>query len=159
MTELTDREVNERIAILKRFKTLLEQQRNKFREYLKILENQQNSIAQEDPESLFTHTVLEQQVVQNIITLQKVIDPMNSLYRQFNGIAEDKDDHVLSDLKNDLTNLQEKVLAQNKKNRDLLRTHLSQIRRQLESFKNPYARTQSIYAQKAPVASLVEIHA
>ena len=137
MTELTDREVNERIAILKRFKTLLEQQRNKFREYLKILENQQNSIAQEDPESLFTHTVLEQQVVQNIVTLQKVIDPMNSLYRQFNSIAEDKDDHVLSDLKNDLTNLQEKVLVQNKKNRDLLRTHLSQIRRQLESFKNP----------------------
>ncbi|QTQ12215.1 flagellar biosynthesis protein FlgN [Treponema parvum] len=159
MTELTDRELNERIAILKRFKTLLEQQRNKFREYLKILENQQNSIAEEDPESLFTHTVLEQQVVQNIVTLQKVIDPMNGLYRQFNGIAENEDDRVLSGLKNDLADLQEKVLEQNKKNRDLLRTHLSQIRRQLESFKNPYARTQSIYAQKAPVASLVEIQA
>lgn len=39
MAELTKQEIDERVAILKRYKSLLEQQRNKFREYLKVLEN------------------------------------------------------------------------------------------------------------------------
>ena len=35
--ELTQAQIDERIAVLKRFRTLLEQQRNKFREYLHVL--------------------------------------------------------------------------------------------------------------------------
>ena len=46
--ELSAKELEERIAILRRFKSLLEQQRNKFQEYLTVLENQQNKIEKDD---------------------------------------------------------------------------------------------------------------
>ena len=36
MENLSNEEIEERVAILKRLKTLLEQQRNKFREYLNV---------------------------------------------------------------------------------------------------------------------------
>ncbi|MBR7064567.1 MAG: flagellar biosynthesis protein FlgN, partial [Treponema sp.] len=60
MSELTQQEFEERVAILKRFRTLLEQQRNKFREYLNVLEKHQESILEENTEALVAHTELEQ---------------------------------------------------------------------------------------------------
>lgn len=158
MAELSKEEIDERVAILKRYKKLLEQQRSKFQEYLKVLENQQNSIVSENPENLFEHTVLEEQIIKNIESLQKVIVPMNELYRQTIA-ASGKQDSVISALKTDLSSLQKKVLAQNSKNQQILRTHLSQIRMQLNNFRNPYSFNHSVYAQKENVASLVEIQA
>lgn len=158
MAELSKEEIDERVAILKRYKKLLEQQRSKFQEYLKVLENQQNSIVSENPENLFEHTVLEEQIIKNIESLQKVIVPMNELYRQ-TAAASGKQDSVISALKTDLSSLQKKVLAQNSKNQQILRTHLSQIRMQLNNFRNPYSFNHSVYAQKENVASLVEIQA
>ena len=160
MAELTQTEIDERVAILKRYKTLLEQQRNKFREYLNVLEHQQNSIPTANPEQLFAHTTLEEQIMENIVSLQKVIVPMNELYKQANkkaGITES--DEAIFTLQSDLNNLQEKVLVQNTKNRELLRSQLGRIRQQLNSLKNPYAYSHSVYAQKQAVASLVEIQA
>ena len=52
MEKITQEELNERVAILKRFRSLLEQQRNKFREYLTVLEKQQDSINDENTEKL-----------------------------------------------------------------------------------------------------------
>lgn len=158
MAELSKEEIDERVAILKRYKKLLEQQRSKFQEYLKVLENQQNSIVSENPENLFEHTVLEEQIIKNIESLQKVIVPMNELYRQ-TAAASGKQDSVITALKTDLSSLQKKVLAQNSKNQQILRTHLSQIRMQLNNFRNPYSFNHSVYAQKENVASLVEIQA
>ena len=80
MAEITQEELNERVAILKRFRTLLEQQRGKFREYLDVLEKQHDSITTENTEALLAHTELEQQVVKNLANLQKVIVPMSKLY-------------------------------------------------------------------------------
>ena len=102
MAELSKEEIDERVAILKRYKKLLEQQRSKFQEYLKVLENQQNSIVSENPENLFEHTVLEEQIIKNIESLQKVIVPMNELYRQTTA-ASGKQDSVISALKTDLS--------------------------------------------------------
>ena len=42
MEELSNQELEERVAILKRLRFLLEQQRSKFKEYLTVLEKQQN---------------------------------------------------------------------------------------------------------------------
>lgn len=78
--QLTQEEIAERVAILKRFRTLLEQQRNKFQEYLHVLECQQGKIELEDGDALFAHAELEQQIVANISNLQKVIEPMQSMY-------------------------------------------------------------------------------
>ena len=155
MAEITQEELNERVAILRRFRTLLEQQRGKFREYLTVLEKQQDSISNENTEALLAHTELEQQVVKNLMNLQKVIIPMKQLYHSAAPSAEQ--DKEINEIQNELTSLQERVLAQNKINRDLLRVHIGQIKMQLAGMKNPYRNLRSVYAQKQPVSQLVEV--
>ncbi|MBS7295947.1 MAG: flagellar export chaperone FlgN [Treponema sp.] len=157
--ELTNEELNERVALLKKFRALLEQQRNKFQEYLTVLEKQQDSISKEDPEALLAHTELEQQVVKNIANLQKVIVPMTRMYKAANQNMPNSDQESITKIQNDLNDLQNKVLNQNKINRDLLRVHIDSIRQQIQNFKNPYKTNRSVYSQKQPVAQLVEVDA
>lgn len=156
MEEISAQELEERVALLKKFRSLLQQQRDKFREYLTVLEKQENSITSENADALLAHTELEQQVVSNIMNLQKVIVPMADLYKERGG--NQKEESIAS-LQNDLSNLQNQVLAQNKKNRDLLRSHIDSIRTQIASFRNPYKSRRSIYAEKSGNASMVMVEA
>lgn len=146
MAELTDEELNERVSILRRFRTLLEQQRTKFQEYLNVLEKQENSISKEDTNAIISHAELEQQVVAGIKNLQKVIVPLSEMYKTSAEEINSAGDKSVESIQNELENLQEKVLAQNLKNRELLKKHLVQIRTQLENFKNLYKKNRSIYA-------------
>ena len=158
MAEITQEELNERVAILRRFRSLLEEQRGKFREYLTVLEKQQDSITAENPESLLAHTELEQQVVKNIANLQKVIVPMAKMYKANAGanvpVAEDAE---IIKIQNDLNDLQNRVLKQNAINRDLLRVHIEQIKSQINNFKNPYKATRNVYATVQSVAQMVHV--
>lgn len=157
MAEITQQELDERVALLRKFRSLLEQQRAKFEEYLTVLEKQQNSISSEDPEALIAHTELEQQVVKNIANLQKVIVPMSKMYKAAKTTSA-SDDASINKIQSELTDLQNKVLKQNEINRDLLRIHISNIQTQINNFKNPYKNVSSVYAQKQPVATLVEVN-
>ena len=159
MAEITQQELDERVALLRKFRSLLEQQRNKFREYLTVLEKQQDSIAKENPENLIAHTELEQQVVRNIANLQKVIVPMSKMYKASVPMAHTAEDSNIAKIQNELNDLQTKVLKQNQINRDLLREHIESIRTQIQNFKNPYKNIKSVYAQPQRVASLVEVEA
>lgn len=154
MAEITQEELNERVTILRRFKSLLEEQRGKFREYLTVLEKQQDSITSENPESLLAHTELEQQVVKNIANLQKVIVPMSKMYKANAG-----NDASIQNIQNELSDLQDKVLKQNAINRDLLKVHIEQLRAQIAGFKNPYKANRSVYAnvQTQNVATMVHV--
>ena len=159
MAEITQQELDERVALLRKFRSLLEQQRNKFREYLTVLEKQQDSITKENPENLIAHTELEQQVVRNIANLQKVIVPMSKMYKASVPMAHTADDAGITQIQNELNDLQTRVLKQNQINRDLLREHIESIRTQIQNFKNPYKNIKSVYAQPQRVASLVEVEA
>ena len=162
MAEITQEELNERVAILRRFRSLLEEQRGKFREYLTVLEKQQDSITSENPENLLAHTELEQQVVKNIASLQKVIVPMAKMYHAANGASAASsaaEEAEITKLQNDLTDLQDRVLKQNAINRDLLRVHIEQLKTQIAGFKNPYKNNRSVYAnvQAQAVATMVRV--
>lgn len=146
MAELTDEELNERVAILRRFRILLEQQRAKFQEYLNVLEKQENAISTEDTNAIINHAELEQQVVAGIKNLKKVIVPMSEMYKTTAKGTNSENDNSVEKIQNELEKLQGKVLVQNQKNRELLKKHLVQIRSQLENFKNPYKKNRSIYA-------------
>jgi uncharacterized protein YoxC len=159
MEKLTQKELDERVAVLKKFRKLLEQQRNKFREYLEVLEKQQNSILNENADTLQAQTELEQDVVKSIVNLQKVIVPMATIYHSVmpehsDSTTEMKD---VPTIQSDLADLKQKVLVQNEKNRELLKSHISSIRTQLDSLKNPYRYKCSIYAEKKAVGNLIEI--
>jgi len=151
---LNDSEIAERIAVLKRFRTLLEQQRLKFREYLTVLEKQEKSISDENTDAVLQHTELEESIIAEIFTIQKVIDPLEYMYT---NICKNTGDSDIPHLKTDLDNLQKRVLDQNKKNRELLRTHITGLRQQIASLKRPYAHKESIYAGTARTAALVDL--
>ncbi len=159
MAEITQEELNERVALLRRFRSLLEEQRGKFREYLTVLEKQQDSITSENPENLLAHTELEQQVVKSIASLQKVIVPMSKMYSADGNKAPAAEDAEIIKIQNDLSDLQDKVLKQNAINRDLLRVHIEQLRSQIDNFKNPYKNNRSVYAnvQAESVATMVHV--
>lgn len=160
MENLSNEELEERVAILKRFRFLLEQQRNKFKEYLNVLEKQQNSIDAEDSEALIKHSELEQQIVKNISNLQKVIVPMNKMYTAINNKSpiSTTNDNDLTQIQLELAALQQKVIKQNEINRDLLRVHLEKIKMQIANFNNPYKTSKSVYAQTEKVGNFVELN-
>jgi hypothetical protein len=114
--ELTDAVVAERIAILKRFRELLEEQRSKFRQYLGVLERQETVIGSGDVEAIVQHTEIEQAIVSEIQTIQKVMDPLEDMYRSAYPDAQADD---IPELKTDLDRLRGEVLSQNEKNREL----------------------------------------
>ena len=161
MEELSNQELEERVAILKRLRFLLEQQRSKFKEYLTVLEKQQNSIDKEDSEALIKHSELEQQIVKNISNLQKVIIPMNKMYTAINNKNSDSSSANESDITQiqlELSTLQQKVIKQNEINRDLLRVHLEKIKMQIANFNNPYKTSKSVYPQTEKVGNFVELN-
>ena len=136
--ELTQAQIDERIAVLKRFRTLLEQQRNKFREYLHVLECQQNKIEEEDGDALVAHAELEQQIVSNISNLQKVIEPMQSMYNAVSHGTElgAEDKNSVKRMQAELADLQRKVLSQNALNQEILKKHIESIKKQLAESHN-----------------------
>lgn len=160
MEEISQEELNERVALLKHFKKLLEQQRAKFQEYLNVLEKQQDSISAENTDALVAHTEIEQQVVKSISNLQKVIVPMQKMYSLSSGnSAEDKD---IENMQNELNSLQTKVLAQNEKNRELLKSHIIELRSRISSMQNtnPYRNAASVYAASAKNSGrMIEVQA
>ncbi|MCR4735950.1 MAG: flagellar export chaperone FlgN [Treponema sp.] len=158
MAEITQEELNERVAILKRFRTLLEEQRGKFKEYLNVLEKQHDSITSENTEALLAHTELEQQVVKNLVNLQKVIVPMNKLYTA-GKVPSANEAEEIAKIQEEVSELQNKVINQNKINRDLLKLHLESLKTQIKNFQNPYKNNRNVYAKQANVARLVEVEA
>ncbi|MBQ0161877.1 MAG: flagellar biosynthesis protein FlgN [Treponema sp.] len=156
MEQISQEELNERIALLRKFKMVLMQQRAKFQQYLTVLEKQETSIETENSENLLAHTELEQQVVANIMELQKVIVPMTKLYKERGVNIEDES---VTAIQKDLDDLQKQVLAQNEKNRQLLKSHIVQIRKQIATLKNPYKTARSVYAEKVNAGNLVLVEA
>ena len=157
--QVSQEELNERIAILRRFRASLEQQRTKFREYLKVLEQQESKICQEDAQALIAHSELEAQIVRGIGSLQKVIGPMQKLYLNARASTYNPQDIIpIEKLQDDLTHLQTQVLAQNERNRQLLRTQLAELKEQIASMRNPYRHLNSIYAD-TDSGNLVQVEA
>ncbi len=102
---------------------------------------------------MIAHSELEAQIVQGIGSLQKVIVPMQELYNK-SGAAfyNPKEALPVSQIQNDLSKLQSQVLAQNEKNRSLLKVRMVQLKKQISDFRNPYRSLNSIYAQKSSSA-------
>ena len=148
--ELTQAQIEERVAVLKRFRALLEQQREKFREYLHVLECQQGKIEVDDGDALFAHTRLEEQIVSSIENLQKVIEPVQNMYNAVASGSElgEEDKNSVQKMQAELAALQKKVLLQNQHNQNLLKIHIEQIKKQIAEVHraNPYIGKRSGYA-------------
>ncbi len=157
-TKLSQEELNERIQILKKFRQLLEQQRTKFQEYLKVLEAQESKINEENAEALLAHSELEAQIVKGIGSLQKVIVPIQDLVTRTHAATYNPADaKPIEDIKAELAKLQGQVLKQNEKNRNLLKFHMAQVKEQIQEFKNPYRSLNSVYFTTMTTGSRIQV--
>ncbi|MDR0599920.1 MAG: flagellar biosynthesis protein FlgN [Treponema sp.] len=165
-------EVQRRTAILRRFRELLSQQRDRFRRYLEVLDKQRETIERGSADDLIAHVELEEKIVGDIFAIQKVIDPMEDLYRSAfpfpdSGIGPGSlsapadmvlsgDARELPDLRRTLEDLKAEAVIRSGRNRDLLARRMEEIRREMKTLRaNPYAIHHSAYGEVNP--SLVDI--
>lgn len=152
--KLSHAELEGRIAVVKRFKSLLQEQREKFSQYLFVLEKQEIEIEKSNLEAIVQHNEIENNIIENILNVQKVIEPIEKMYYIVNPKASDVD---VTKLKDDLGRLQSAVLKQNEKNQMMLQEKMSSLNQEIAhfSFKTPYKK--SVYAKDENVANYVDV--
>ena len=150
--EISDTELQMRVCVLKRFKSLLQEQRDKFSEYLYVLEKQELSIVQNNIEAVMQHTELENNIIKNILNIQKVIEPIEKIYY----LSNPEDKGVLQ-LKNELVRLQESVQKQNEKNRLILDEKMVSVRNEISNFPLGNKYVANVYSKNENVANYVDV--
>jgi len=143
---IDEAELAQRVAILRRFKTLLTQQRDRFHSYLNLLEKQQDVIEKGSAEQLLNYVEIEEKIVADIFSIQKVIDPLEEMYNTVVEVqkpqgkkTEASPDEVPS-LKASLEKLKNEAVIQSTKNRELLSKRMLELRSEIKALRNnPYA--------------------
>jgi hypothetical protein len=164
---ISPEELAQRVAILRRFRTLLQEQRDRFRSYLEVLDKQQDIIETGSAEDLLTHVELEEKLVADIFSIQKVIDPLEDMYQAVvSGFApsaggkvpfhpDDTDD--VPDLKATLEDLKNEAVLRSSRNKELLSKRMVELRSEIKTLRdNPYAANARRSAFSG-TASLVDI--
>ena len=154
MAVRTNEELGQRVAALRRFRELLVQQRFKFENYLMVLDHERADIESGDVDKLAAHVEIEEAIVSEIYTFQKVIDPLEQIYRAAYPAAGQEND--LPELRDTLDELKGEVLRRNAENRALLKRKMEIVRGEIAGFRNPLASRASVYARQGEGA-LVDI--
>jgi hypothetical protein len=162
--EIDSAELAQRVAILKRFKTLLTQQRDRFHNYLELLEKQQSVIESGSAEDLLNYVEIEEKIVADIFSIQKVIDPLEEMYYSVisgqspqQAPARSETSNEVPGLKASLEKLQSEAIIRSTKNKELLSKRMLELRSEIKTLRNnPYAAGRSSFGT-ANTASLVDI--
>ena len=140
-TAISQEEIAQRVAVLRRFRTLLSQQRDRFRSYLAVLDKQQDSIESGSASDLLAHVELEEKIVADIFSIQKVIDPLDDMYRTLvsgSGVSRTEDD--VPGLKSALEDLKSEAILRSARNRELLSSRMAELRTEITALRNnPFA--------------------
>jgi uncharacterized small protein (DUF1192 family) len=149
--EISAAELSQRVAVIKRFKELLKAQRDRFQAYLTALDKQKDVIQRGTTDDLLRHVELEEKIVEDIFSIQKVIDPLEKMYQSVrvkNPVKTgarpvDKvsgEEEVVS-LKEALDGLKAEAVIRSERNRDLLSKRMAELRSEIKSLKsNAYAK-------------------
>ena len=151
---ISEDELAQRVAILKRFKTLLTQQRDRFKNYLELLDKQQNVIESGSPDDLLTYVEMEEKIVADIFSIQKVIDPLEDMYHAISRGNFSSADYItssnkvhskdeVSGIKASLEELKNEAVMRSTKNKELLSKRMVELRSEIKHLRNnPYAKRQ-----------------
>lgn len=143
---MADTDLDRKVAVLHRFRELLLQQREKFRRYLEVLDHERADIEEGDIDTLAAHVEMEEQIVSEIYTFQKAIDPLEEIYRAAYPAAPG--DPELPALKGSLEELRAEVLRRNAENRTLLKHRMEMVRAEIAGFRSPLKARTSVYASE-----------
>jgi hypothetical protein len=161
--EIDAAELAQRVAVLKRFKTLLAQQRDRFRNYLDLLDKQQHVIESGSAEELLTYVEIEEKIVADIFSIQKVIDPLEEMYYSVTSgqsltsapTKTDNPDEVPG-LKASLEKLQSEAIMRSTKNKELLSKRMIELRSEIKALRNnPFTAKRSTFNDNT--ASLIDL--
>jgi hypothetical protein len=159
--DLSSDELSRRVAVLKRFKELLKAQRDRFQAYLEVLDKQKDVIEKGSADDLIQHVDLEEKIVADIYAIQKVIDPLEDMYRAARiqapqGFGRASGDEV-PDLKAALEDLKSEAVARAERNKELLSGRMTELRNEIKSLRsNPYLHRQSPFSN-AGTGGMVDI--
>jgi DNA-binding transcriptional regulator GbsR (MarR family) len=159
--EIDSNELSQRVSVIKRFKTLLAQQKDRFKNYLDLLEKQQGVIEKGSAEDLLAYVDIEEKIVADIFSIQKVIDPLEEMYysiganknAQKAGSTEE-----VPGLKESLEKLKSETLILSNKNKELLSKRMLELRTEIKALRNnPYTSGRRGNFNDSNTASLVDI--
>jgi len=160
--DISQDELSRRIGVIKRFKELLKAQRDRFHAYLDSLDRQKDVIQSGSADDLLHYVELEEKIVSDIFSIQKVIDPLEKMYSAAvtgagpgilhkTGTAEIHSEDEVSNLKDALEGLKAEALIRSEQNRDLLNKRMAEIRSEIKNMRsNPYARRRSGFDTATP---------
>lgn len=150
---LTREEVERRVALLKRLKVTLSQQREKFVAYLKVLDAERSSIEGEAVDTLRAQVEMEEELVLDIHAIQKVIDPLEAvLHQAYEGAVDEE----TLDLRSSLETLKVQVQEKSRENRGLLARSMEALQGEVLRVR-PQVRSRNPYAGTRGTSSLVDI--
>ena len=98
------------------------------------MEHQEADIADGDTRKLQAHVELEKSVVKEIYAFQKVIDPLQDMYRMAYPYKEEEGE--VSAIRDSLERIKEEVLDRNKKNQDLLNSSMTAVRGKIKGLRS-----------------------
>jgi len=163
VVEISPEELAQRVAILRRFKILLAQQRDRFRSYLEMLDKQQEIIEGGNTDELLAHVDLEEKIVADIFSIQKVIDPLEDMYHAVVSggslIQPVHADEEVPTLKAALENLKNEAVIRSSRNKELLSRRMVELRQEIKTLRNnPYAQAvRGFVYSGSQTATLVDI--
>jgi len=143
---LTEREIDERVGVLKHIRSTLLEQRKRFQAYLERLEDEEDAIASGDIDRIASHAELEQSIVAEIYRFQRVIDPLEQICRVTNPSLEPD----IPQLRTSLARMKDQVLKRNEHNRELLRRSAGALRNQVASLRITRRKPMFVPSSEAP---------
>jgi hypothetical protein len=151
-SSISEDELAQRVAVIKRFKELLVQQRERFRSYLAVLDRHQLLIGYGNADEITAHVELEEQIVADIFSIQKVIAPLEIMYNAIspatgaaadNAAAADLSDlgtfitiNDVPELQATLEDLKNQAVVRSGRNRDLISSRMEEINSGIQKIKN-----------------------
>jgi len=161
-TEIDSAELAQRVAVLRRFKTLLSQQRDRFKSYLDLMDKQQSVIESGSAEDLLNYVEIEEKIVADIFSIQKVIDPLEEMYYSVVSghnlaSAESATQEEVPSIKASLEKLKGEAVMRSAKNKELLSKRMLELRQEIKTLRNnPYATGRNAFVSSNS-ASLIDI--
>jgi len=149
--QISATELSQRVAVIKRFKELLKAQRDRFHAYLDALDKQKDVIQSGTTDDLLRHVELEEKIVSDIFSIQKVIDPLEEMYQSVKVKSPTKNgskpvdkmsgEEEVTSLKDALDGLKAEAVVRSERNRSLLSKRMAELRSEIKSLKtNAYAK-------------------
>lgn len=116
-----------RVAVIRRYRRLLELQKDRLDAYLRVIDHREAALAEGSFDNMETYTELEQDAIRGIMTVQRCIEPLKILYLELHPRGSEE----IIALEARLERLRQEVIARNEASRLALRTQADVLKAEL----------------------------